>query len=92
MDVKDFLRDAGVKPIVFVLSDPARSDRAELQSNLDFLDIEALRSLGREGWDIGCHSATHPDFGALTSAPVRLTTAVSASSLRWRFSFVRPYN
>ncbi len=63
--VKDFLKKRGIKPTVFLLAEPSAADRAELATKRDFLKKREILSLIKDGWTVGCHSATHPDFGKL---------------------------
>jgi peptidoglycan/xylan/chitin deacetylase (PgdA/CDA1 family) len=63
--VKDFLKSRGVKPTVFVLSEPAEVDRNALAYGGELLDAEGIVKLASDGFEIGSHSATHPDFGNL---------------------------
>ncbi len=56
---KPLLNKLGIKPLVFVLSDPNNANRSVLNTNLTLLSPQKLKALG-ELWDIGCHSATHP--------------------------------
>jgi peptidoglycan/xylan/chitin deacetylase (PgdA/CDA1 family) len=66
--VKDFLAEQKITPIVFVLSHAERADREELETNRPFLSSAEIRRLHTEGWVIGSHSATHPDFTDLDSS------------------------
>ncbi len=63
--LKDLPVRLGVAPTVFVLSDPERVCRNELGSSEALLTDEQLKILHQAGWNIGCHSATHPDFSHL---------------------------
>ncbi len=57
----------GAAPTLFALSDPTMVSRAELASEEELLTSQQLLELRNTGWDIGCHSATHPDFYSLSS-------------------------
>ncbi|MCS7092412.1 MAG: polysaccharide deacetylase family protein [Patescibacteria group bacterium] len=62
--VKDFLKENGIKPTVFVISDRKNSSA---NHQYDCLDKRNLQRLSSEGWDIGCHSDSHADLGKLSS-------------------------
>ncbi len=63
--VREFLKEQGIRPALFVLSDPKNADRYEAAAQLEFLEPEEIIALKEDGWDIGCHSATHADFSTL---------------------------
>lgn len=64
--VKNFLRDKRIVPTMFVLAEPECADRDELTTTREFLSWDEIRQLKRDGWDIGCHSATHTEFAMLS--------------------------
>lgn len=51
---------------IFVLADPKNADRKELNHNGKLLSWKQIKKLQKEGWTIGCHSATHADFAELS--------------------------
>lgn len=67
LSIYDFCQRVGVRPSVFVLSQPAKADRRQLQSQNPLLESNELVFLKKSGWVIGCHSATHPDFRSLSA-------------------------
>lgn len=66
LTIKPFLTENAVQPVVFVLADTEHAVRAELDNEYPFLSVPELKELQAAGWDIGCHSATHPDFSKLS--------------------------
>ena len=70
--VAPLLKKYHIRPTVFVLSDTAHANRKELENHKEFLSISDLKALLRQGWEIGSHSATHPN---LSSIPVSQITA-----------------
>lgn len=62
LSVREFLAERGIRPALFVLSDTESADITELGIRREFLRPEDIRTLYKDGWDIGCHSATHGDF------------------------------
>jgi peptidoglycan/xylan/chitin deacetylase (PgdA/CDA1 family) len=67
LKIKDYLPSLGIRPIVFVLSEPLRANRAELETDKELLSIQDIKQLHQSGWEIGCHSATHADFKSLST-------------------------
>lgn len=64
--VKNFLKKRNIRPTIFVLSESDQVDRAETETSRPFLSITEIQELAQEGWEIGCHSATHARFSRLT--------------------------
>jgi peptidoglycan/xylan/chitin deacetylase (PgdA/CDA1 family) len=67
---REFLGQHNIKPIVFVLSDPKRADSTQLNSSIGFLKKAEILHLSKQGWTIGCHSATHQNFGSLNQKEI----------------------
>lgn len=65
MEIREIVKNTNIKPIVFVLSQPNNADRKELENNYEFLNQDEIKLLINDGWDIGCHGATHSDFWKL---------------------------
>lgn len=65
-----FLSQLGIKPCLFALAEPKQADRQELGSQLPLMTTSHLKRLLKNGWEVGCHSATHADFWSLTPAEV----------------------
>ena len=65
IQTRAYLKGKGIRPTVFVLSQPKKVDRTEVATDLKFLTKKDLIALTKDGWGIGCHSATHPDFDGL---------------------------
>ena len=68
IEVKDFLKEKGIAPVVFLIADDERADRKELAGNLPFLKTEEIRGLLEAGWEVGSHSMTHTDFSKLSDS------------------------
>lgn len=84
LGVKDFLAERGIRPAFFVLSDSERIDFKELGTRREFLSDEDIRSLVRDGWEVGCHSATHGDFWGMHSEEIRKETIGAKKTLEER--------
>lgn len=81
LDVKEFLAEKKIRPTCFILSDFARADLAELGTRREFLNVDDIRELMSLGWEVGCHSATHGDFWAMTPERIFEETAVAKKKL-----------
>lgn len=68
--VRDFIKAERLKPTVFVLAEPMLAADGEVAPGRPFLSIDEIHSLRRDGWEIGCHSATHADFSMLQDEEV----------------------
>ena len=71
LNVREYLNKKNIKPVVFVLADTKNADKAQLRSKYAFLNKSDLFVLMKDGWEIGCHSATHADFFKLTNRSVK---------------------
>lgn len=71
LSTKDFLQSKGIKPIVFLLSDPEKVDRKELDTLRPLLNHSDVRECIDAGWTLGSHGATHPDFSSLSIDTIR---------------------
>lgn len=91
LSVIPILKKYRVRPTVFVLSDPDRADRKELGNDQKLLSPTNLEFLVKTGWEIGCHSATHPDFYRLTSSQISSEITAARKKLESRFKIPVPY-
>jgi peptidoglycan/xylan/chitin deacetylase (PgdA/CDA1 family) len=66
MEIKDYLKFQQIKPVVFILANSQRADRKELGTDEKLIENREIETLLKEGWEIGCHSATHADFRNLS--------------------------
>lgn len=62
LEIKDFIKSLGIRPTLFVLSNPENSDEQQLGTNLQKLSDEEIKSLLQDGWELGSHGATHGNF------------------------------
>jgi peptidoglycan/xylan/chitin deacetylase (PgdA/CDA1 family) len=76
----DFLKSLHIRPAVFVFSDPEHANRRELGNQKPLLNRKQILKLAGEGWEIGCHTATHPDMADLN--PVRIQAEIIDSKTR----------
>lgn len=71
LSTQKILKKYRVKPTVFVLADPQRADRTELENSLPFLSVKEVVELQKSGWEVGCHTATHPNLKTCTTAQLK---------------------
>lgn len=71
---------------IFVLADPKNADRKELNHNGKLLSWKQIKKLQKEGWTIGCHSATHADFSSLTDGQLEKEVVIAKKSLEKKLS------
>lgn len=60
--IASYLKNLQIKPTVFVVAKPNMIRRSEVRTKLKLLSKQEIKKLINFGWDIGCHSMTHPDF------------------------------
>lgn len=59
------LKRHGLSATVFALGDRANVNRTEIDNQLPLMSNSQLNALTRCGWEIGFHTATHPDLRKL---------------------------
>lgn len=91
MATKSFFQKLGIQPAVFILSNCQSADRIELETEQPFLTNQEILELKAAGWEIGCHSATHPDFSCLNDTQVTKEIIDSKKILETQFGFEIKY-
>lgn len=81
------LEKHNIKAAMFVLGNLDKANRAELDNNLELLDLNEIRKLHDKGWEIGCHSATHADLGKLSEDELREEIIESKKMLESKLKF-----
>lgn len=81
LGVKDFLAEKKIRPACFILSDSLHADLSELGTRREFLNVADIRELVSVGWEVGCHSATHGDFWAMTPEKIFEETVTAKKKL-----------
>ncbi len=79
LDITTLISRYHIRPTAFVMSDPARVNRQQLENELPLLTTKQIKKLMLKGWDIGLHTATHPDLREL-SKPELLAEITTAKS------------
>lgn len=82
--LKSYLKKQGIKPTFFVLSD-IHPNFDELDTRRPFLSAEEIKSLMKDGWTLGNHSATHADFWNLSSQQITHEVITSKSLLEKKY-------
>lgn len=75
------MRKFGIKPVLFVLSNPEHVDRKMLGHRGALLNTKQIKYLAQEGWEIGCHSATHRDLTQLSDKELTFEVITSKKRL-----------
>ena len=65
LDVVELFDKYKLKPLMFVLSDPLRVNRKEMENDLELLSEDDIKLLGTKDWDIGSHGHTHSNLLAI---------------------------
>lgn len=81
LSVKDFLREKGITPTMFLIADSKNANRAELETERPLLAREQIQELANTGWEIGSHSQTHADFSKLTATDINREISGSKNML-----------
>jgi peptidoglycan/xylan/chitin deacetylase (PgdA/CDA1 family) len=84
MEALPIFEEYGIKPAIFILSDPQHANRAELDSQYGFLSDAQLNTLLKRGWTIGSHGATHANIQTLAEGDMEREITHSKRSLEKR--------
>jgi peptidoglycan/xylan/chitin deacetylase (PgdA/CDA1 family) len=87
----NLFRQFNIKPILFLLSNPKKANREELQNNKKFLSTEQIKKLVKEGWIIGSHSFSHSDFHKLSTDEIKKEVLGSKNQLERRLGIKIEY-
>ncbi len=90
-EVKEYLKSKNIKPAVFIFSEPKKISRYELDNDLKFLSKREIKSLVKAGWEIGSHTATHPNMNKLTNEQILKEVKYSKKSLEKELGFPIKY-
>lgn len=74
----------------FVMSDLAHSNRKELANKKQLMTFKELKELQRQGFTIGCHSATHANL-SITTTDLQKEIRLSKKNLEKLFGTRIPY-
>lgn len=71
LQIKDYLKNLGIKPAIFILSDMNMVDRGELGTDKLLMAKKEIMELIEDGWNIGCHGARHINYFNLDNELIR---------------------
>ncbi len=79
LSIKRFLKEKSIQPTVFLIANGKKANRRELETSNKFLTKRDILSLIKDGWEIGCHSYSHPNFTELTTSQIEKEVIFSKS-------------
>lgn len=91
LSIVPFTRKHKIPVAIFVLSNPEKANRRELDCSEQLLSINDLKYLKDQGWTIGCHSATHADLTKLTGKELEKEIIASKKTLEKSLGFPVEY-
>lgn len=77
--------------LLFVLSNPNKANRKELDSQIELLNTKDIKFLQKEGWTIGSHSATHANLVEISSKELNKEVVDSKKTLEKTFKTTIKY-
>lgn len=81
VEIAPFLTKHGIYPSLFVLSDPSDANRIELDNTQKLLTTDQIKELNKLGWEIGSHTATHPDLLKMNATDLEKEIVLSKKRL-----------
>lgn len=81
LSLKDFFSKNNIKPAIFVLADSQHVNNKEIGHQSTFLSKTEIKSLIKQGWEIGCHSSTHADLASLNTKQLMQEIVIAKQSL-----------
>ncbi len=91
MQITDLAAKYHLKPTVFVLSDPKNANRHELDNGQSLLSSSQIKNLYKQGWEIGCHTATHALMSNLSDDQINIEIIKSKKTLEKKLDISIPY-
>jgi peptidoglycan/xylan/chitin deacetylase (PgdA/CDA1 family) len=80
LQVKDFIKERGIRPTLFVIASK-KPNRIELDTKRSIMTKKQILSLVKDGWQIGCHTLTHPDMNTLSETEIEKEVVLSKKQL-----------
>jgi len=71
LEIRDYVRQHHIQPTLFLIGNTEKVCSVELQTHRSFLTKEDILNFVGDGWEIGCHSMTHPDFHTLLESQIQ---------------------
>lgn len=88
---KKFLTELGIRPVVFIISDPDHLDRNIIGNHKPLLNNKQIKELNAAGWEIGCHSASHTNFSKIKFSEITEEILKSKKDLENKLNFKIKY-
>ncbi len=83
----EFTQKNNIPVTLFVLSEPEKANRKELNHAGEFLSLSDIKYLHSIGWKIGNHSATHSNFNRLSGEEIENEIVNSKKTLEKKLGF-----
>lgn len=81
LQIREIIKKYNIKPAIFVISDPGKINRVEIENDYSLLNTKDIKTLIKDQWDIGSHSKTHESFAKLTKSKIIEEVIDSKSAL-----------
>jgi len=91
LKLKTFFAEQKITPALFVLSDAKHPNISEMKSKRPFVTIKEIQILKKNGWEIGCHSATHANLSTVSLQSLRKEVSGAKKELEKSLGFSIPY-
>src|SRR6266568_7925719 len=91
LKLKPFFAEQKITPTLFVLSDTKHPNISEMKTKRPFLTIKEIQTLKNNGWEIGCHSATHANLSTLSLQKLGKEVSGAKKELEKNLGFSIPY-
>lgn len=91
LQTREIFKTYNIKPTVFILADTSKANRSELETNRAFLSTKEIGLLIKDGWSIGCHSATHPNFATLSDNQISAEVSLAKHTIENNINYAIHY-
>jgi polysaccharide pyruvyl transferase WcaK-like protein/peptidoglycan/xylan/chitin deacetylase (PgdA/CDA1 family) len=81
LKMRSFIKEHNIKPALFILSDNKNANNKELNTKRAFLAKKDILHLIHDGWQIGSHTATHPNLSSLGKSEIAREVTESKKKL-----------
>ena len=88
LEIRDYVRQHHIQPTLFLIGNTEKVCSDELQTHRSFLTKNDVLNLVSDGWEIGCHSMTHPDFHTLSESQIQYEIHDAAQLIRTQLGIV----
>lgn len=85
------LKKYKIPATMFVLGNPEKANHSELQNTKKMLSISQIKSLHKQGVEIGFHTATHSDMRKMNDAELEYEIKTSKENLEKKLGFKLRY-